>query len=46
MLKLAMGEMSSIILDSQKVISKRLEENHFKFNFPDIDSALKDIITN
>jgi len=46
MLKLAMGEMSSIILDSQKVVSKRLEDNHFKFNFPDIDSALQDIMDN
>lgn len=44
MLKLAMGEMSSIILDSQKVISTRLSENHFQFMFPNLEEALQNII--
>lgn len=44
MLKLAMGEMSSIILDSQKVISSRLAENKFQFKFPNIDGALQNIM--
>lgn len=41
-LKLAFGEMSSIILDSQKVRSKRLEEVGFKFKFPQIQLAMDD----
>ncbi len=40
MLKLVFGEMSSVILDSQKIISKRLKEAQFQFQYPDIDSAL------
>jgi uncharacterized protein (TIGR01777 family) len=42
-LKLAFGEMSSVILDSQKVISKRLSENHFSFQYPTIEKAMDKI---
>jgi uncharacterized protein len=40
-LKLAMGEMSTIVLDGQNVISTRLEG--FTFKFPEIRSALRDL---
>jgi uncharacterized protein (TIGR01777 family) len=40
MLKLVFGEMSSVILDSQKIVSQRLNDVHFKFQYPEIDSAL------
>ncbi|MGZ5280472.1 MAG: TIGR01777 family oxidoreductase, partial [Pseudobdellovibrionaceae bacterium] len=39
-LKLLFGEMSSVILDSQKVQSSRLAG--FQFRYPDIESALDD----
>ena len=42
-LKLAFGEMSSVILDSQKVVSKRLPEPHFGFQYETIESAMNKI---
>jgi uncharacterized protein (TIGR01777 family) len=42
-LKLAFGEMSSVILDSQKVVSKRLPEVNFNFQYETIHSALNKI---
>jgi uncharacterized protein (TIGR01777 family) len=42
-LKLAFGEMSSIILDSQKVISEKLPKNNFQFKYPKIDDAFGDL---
>ena len=42
-LKIAFGEMSSVILDSQKVVPKKLEEIGFKFDYPKIDQALNHI---
>lgn len=38
-LKIAFGEMSTIILDSQAVVSKRLSEAGFEFKYPTIESA-------
>lgn len=43
MLKIMFGEMSSVILDSQKVVSKRLKDNHFVFLYPNVESALNKI---
>lgn len=42
-LKLAMGEMSNVILNSNRVSSNKIEEAGFKFQFPEIESAIKDI---
>jgi hypothetical protein len=42
-LKLAMGEMSSIILDSQKIISSRLANQNFVFEFESISTAMNSI---
>ena len=42
-LKLAMGEMSAIVLDSAKVYPKRLLDSGFQFKFPELTSALKDL---
>lgn len=42
-LKLAFGEMSSVILDSQKVVSKRLPDSHFTFKYETIKSAMNKI---
>lgn len=42
-LKLAMGEMSAIVLDSAKVYPKRLMDSGFQFKFPELTEALKDL---
>lgn len=45
-LKVAFGEMSSVILDSQKVVSKKLPETNFDFQYETITSAFKAIFPN
>ncbi len=40
-LKVAFGEMSSIMLDSQKIVSQKLSDLNFTFSFPKIDQALQ-----
>ncbi|MDB5032552.1 TIGR01777 family oxidoreductase [Mucilaginibacter sp.] len=42
-LDLLLGEMSTIILDSQKVSAQKIEEAGFKFQYPTLTWALKDI---
>ncbi len=43
MLKLIFGEMSSVILDSQRVLPKHTLESGFTYKHPTIDSALEEI---
>ncbi len=45
-LKIAFGEMSSVILDSQKVVSKNLHDKNFNFNHETIESAFHKIFEN
>jgi uncharacterized protein len=42
-LKIVMGEMSSIVLDSVKVLPKNLRKVSYNFKYPTIDSALAEI---
>ncbi len=42
-LKLMMGEASVLFLGGQKVIPRVLQREKFRYQFPDIDAALKDI---
>lgn len=42
-LKLALGEMSEILLDSQKVIPKKAEESGYQFLYPELEKALPSI---
>lgn len=42
-LKLLMGEMSSVVLGSQLVSSKKVEEEGFEFHFVNLRQAIKDI---
>lgn len=42
-LKIAMGEMSTIVLDSQTVVSTKLGDLGFKFTYPKIDEALQNL---
>ena len=43
-LKLALGEVSTIILDGQRAIPQRLEAAGFTFRFPDAKSALTNLL--
>lgn len=45
LLKLALGEMSSLILSSQRVIPENLLKLGFTFQYPDLSSALNQILT-
>ncbi len=44
-LKLALGEMSTVLLDGQFVQPMRLLEYGFEFSFSDAESALRDLLT-
>jgi len=44
MVKLVLGEFGSVILEGQRVIPKRLLENGFVFQYPDIEKALQGIV--
>ncbi len=44
LLKLAMGEMGQLLLEGQRAIPKRFKEAGFQFRYPDLDSALTEII--
>ncbi len=43
MIRLVMGEMGTLLTNSQKVIPHKLLRHGFKFQYPDIDAALGDI---
>ena len=42
--KILMGEMATIVLDSQKVIPQRLIEQEHRFLYPNLEGALKQIL--
>lgn len=42
-LKLALGDLSTVLLGSTKMDVKKIQDTGFKFNFPEINAALKDI---
>jgi uncharacterized protein len=44
-LKTLLGEMSALILGSQRVMPERLLQQEFKFQYPDLVSALNEAIT-
>lgn len=43
-LRLALGEVASTVLDGQRAIPRRLLETGFVFRFPEIDSALNNLL--
>jgi uncharacterized protein (TIGR01777 family) len=44
MIRLVMGEVGSALLESQRAIPERLEKNGFTFKYPDLDSAIREIV--
>jgi len=43
-IRLAFGEMSTVVLDGQRVSTKRLLEMGFQYRFPKAEAALKDLL--
>lgn len=43
-IKLAMGELATLVLDGQKVLPQRTREVGFTWSFPKLDAALADIL--
>jgi len=44
MIELILGEFGSVLLRGQRVIPRRLLDARFKFRYPDIEAALKNVI--
>jgi hypothetical protein len=43
-LKLAYGEMSSVVTTGQRVVPERLIESGYEFRYPELDAALRDVL--
>jgi NAD dependent epimerase/dehydratase family enzyme len=43
-LKVMFGEMSTVLLDGQRVVPKRLQELGYHFKFPEIEGAVADVL--
>ncbi len=43
-LRLALGEMATLLLDGQRAVPKRLLDLGFHFDFPDLEPALQDLL--
>lgn len=43
-MRIALGQQADLLLEGQRVVPKRLLEQGFKFNFPDLKSALENIL--
>jgi uncharacterized protein (TIGR01777 family) len=43
-MRLAFGEMSTVLLDGQRAIPRRLMDLGFDFRFPDVEVALRDLL--
>lgn len=43
-LRLGMGEMADVVLNSNRVLPKRLSETDFQFQFPTFEGAIKDVV--
>ncbi len=45
MIRLALGEFGSVILKGQRVIPRRLVESGFSFRYPELEQALRNLLT-
>ncbi|UCZ54093.1 TIGR01777 family oxidoreductase [Bacillus shivajii] len=43
-LKIGLGEMSTLVLEGQKVLPKKLEDHHFTFTYRDLQNGLKNLL--
>lgn len=43
-MRLALGEVSTVVLDGQRVLPQRLLDSGFHFHYPELEPALKDIV--
>ncbi|NNC95903.1 MAG: TIGR01777 family protein [Chitinophagales bacterium] len=43
-IRLVLGEMSTMVLDTQRCSSEKIEKSGFAFNYNDVDSALSDLL--
>jgi len=44
LLKLAMGESASLLLEGQRALPSKMEAAHYRFSFPTLAEALRDVI--
>lgn len=44
LLKLGMGESASLLLEGQRVLPKKMETAHYRFTFPTLAEALRDLV--
>jgi uncharacterized protein (TIGR01777 family) len=43
-LRLLLGEMANVVLNSTRVFPRRLEKESFRLKFPDLNAAIKDLV--
>ncbi|MCX7220343.1 MAG: DUF1731 domain-containing protein, partial [Burkholderiales bacterium] len=43
-MRLALGEQADLLLEGQRVIPRRLQAQGFRFAYPDLESALKNLL--
>jgi NAD dependent epimerase/dehydratase family enzyme len=43
-LRLAFGEVTSVLLEGQPAVPGRLQSLGFEFKYPDVESALRDLL--
>jgi len=43
-LKLMLGDMAAVVLESQKVSARKIQEDGYRFKYSDIDSAVADLL--
>lgn len=44
MLKIVLGQMSEVLLQGQRVYPEKISHTEFEFNFPEVKSALEDVL--
>jgi len=46
MVRMALGEFADVLLGSQRAVPKKLQQHHFGFRYPDIQSAVNAVVHN